>query len=281
MRASCRFRNKQTIFRLIGLVLTLLLGCCVSLQRSGAQPPTPEDTGRVKSSVKEILAQPEFRPDSANDPMGEFARSIQKQTEDGRKWLQRRWDAFIKWLNSLFSVTAGTAGLLSYAVLYLFMAVFCALLVWLIVKIVRERRSKRAAARVRSTAFDEFEESEEAIVKEPEAWLRQSDQYAADGDYRRAFRAVFIAILLLLDRAGTIEFDRARTNGDYLKALRSNDLQQLFEKIRPLVRDFDYRWYGDETTTREDVRDVTKAFDEINRLLNEAPVGSEPAMGGA
>src|SRR5205807_7288038 len=106
---------------------------------------------------------------------------------------------------------------------------------------------------------------------EPDVWLTQAESFAGDNDFRRAFRAVFLAILLQLDQAGVIEFDRSRTNGDYLRLLRSRQLTALFEALRPLVLEFDVRWYGNKPTSEADYRRCLTEYGRIRELLVPHP----------
>ncbi len=264
------------------LVVSILaaLGMCatVSVKAQSAHPPP--DAATVKAHVKEILDQPEFRPEMADSPMARMGRAFRERWDSSARWMTARWNAFLKWFRGLFSGLGGGMGpAVSSAVSWVFIALFVGLGGWLIAWLVRNLwlRKSRSLAKDR-TAFDEAE-ADDAVALEPGAWIRQAAGYAESDDYRRAFRAVFIGILLLLDEGGLIEFDRARTNGDYLRLLRRKNVQQMVDILDPLVLEFDRRWYGRAETGLEDYKRIQLTFERVRALMSETastgtPVGA-------
>ena len=97
---------------------------------------------------------------------------------------------------------------------------------------------------------------------EPDRWLALAREHAASGDLRRAYRAAFIAVLLRLDRAGAIRYERSRTNGDYLRALRGRP--PLLALLRPLANGFDSHWYGSAPVSEQEFRSCLAAYDMVN-----------------
>ena len=192
-----------------------------------------------------------------------------------------RWNAIQKWFGRLFGGAgpglAGPAGAIGALLAYAFGALFLILVAWLVAKLIGnlviERRERKAKAR---TAYDEAE-ADDAVPLEPNAWLQQANGYASSDDYRRAFRAVFIAILLLLDEGGLIEFDRSRTNGEYLRLLRRKGAKVYVEILDPLVLEFDRRWYGRAETDAEDFKRVQQTFERVRGLMSAPAPGAAPA----
>lgn len=248
----------------------------------GAQTVEPQHSGtQVKERVREILAQPEFRSDSSQDPLARLAQSVRKQMEDGWKWLQRQWDRLADWFRNLFAFSGSAAGALSYGFLYIFIGLFLLGMARLAFMIFRNQPPRTRKKTQSAALFEEDEVDEQDFARDPEVWLTECEKYTAEREYRRAFRAVFIAALLLLDRAGAVEFDRARTNGDYLRALRKKSLSQLLDGLRPLTREFDRRWYGHEPTGPEDIDMAKRAFERIKKLTEQAADSQSPAARGA
>lgn len=252
------------------LLVCLLAGTPVTSQAQTTQNVT--DPSSVKSNLKEILSRPEFQPPiAAKNPFEELGRSLREKWLKFWKQISDRWNNFWRKIfgpGRRQGVDVGPgASIISYIFLYGFITIFFAVGVWLIYLLVRNivlaKRVKKAKSR---TAFDEDEEME-ALITEPAEWLRQGLSYLDSKDYRRAYRAVFLAILLEFDRLGVIEFDRSRTNGDYLKLLKKADLSKSAELFRPLVLDFDLHWYGNVPTEESDYRRCLAAHDGILNLL--------------
>jgi hypothetical protein len=177
----------------------------------------------------------------------------------------------------------GPASALASGFSYIFGALFIGLAAWLIAWLIQGLRLGRIGGKARGrTAYDEAE-ADEGIVLEPNAWMQQAGVYAGSEDYRRAFRAVFVAILLLLDQGGLIEFDRSRTNGDYLRLLRRQNLRRLYDVLDPLVLEFDRRWYGTAETGIDDFHRIQETFNRVRELKSEtaAPTVPAPAPGKA
>lgn len=101
----------------------------------------------------------------------------------------------------------------------------------------------RRDAKARPLALDE----EEAVLMEArdnDSLLALAEQQAKTGDYRRAFRLVYLASLVSLDTDGVLRFDRSKTNWEYLRALRASGRGDVYTALIPLTREFDQVWYG-------------------------------------
>jgi hypothetical protein len=98
-------------------------------------------------------------------------------------------------------------------------------------------------------------------VEDPDVLAAAAKDLAAAGQLRRAYRAIFLAILLRLDKQGLIRFDRSRTNGEYLRSLRSRP--EIFTWMRPLTNEFDVRWYGERSVEEQDFRRALRAYEGL------------------
>jgi hypothetical protein len=77
---------------------------------------------------------------------------------------------------------------------------------------------------------------------------RRADESAAQRDYRNAIRYRCLAVLLALDEAGMLTFDRTATNREYLFRAPGT----LQNELQPLLTRFDAIWYGDDPTDAEE-----------------------------
>lgn len=74
-----------------------------------------------------------------------------------------------------------------------------------------------------------------------EGFLKQA---LADKDYRLAIRLYYLAIIKELAAKGTIEWKKDKTNGHYMRELRSKNHPKL-KDFRAVTRIFEYVWYSD------------------------------------
>ena len=77
---------------------------------------------------------------------------------------------------------------------------------------------------------------------------RRAQAAAEGGDYRGAIRFRCLAVLLTLDEAGRLVFDRTATNREYLFRAPG----PLQEHLQPLLTRFDEVWYGESPTTADE-----------------------------
>ena len=77
---------------------------------------------------------------------------------------------------------------------------------------------------------------------------RRADEAANSGDYRLGIRYRCLAVLLALDEAGKLLFDRTATDREYLFKAPGH----LQEELQPLLDRFERVWYGEVPTGAED-----------------------------
>lgn len=83
---------------------------------------------------------------------------------------------------------------------------------------------------------------------------------AAQGDYRGAIRRAYIALLFELEQRGKLRLHRAKTNRDYLDALR--DEAALYPSFVALTRMFERIWYGHDNATEFDFEGFLTGYRE-------------------
>lgn len=112
-----------------------------------------------------------------------------------------------------------------------------------LVAVLVQALSRRQA---RARAIPLLDETEAALVeaRDTDSLLALADRQAQGGDYRRAFRLIYVATLVALDTGGILRFDRSKTNWEYLRALRAAGRDDVYRAMMPLTREFDRVWYG-------------------------------------
>ena len=267
------------------LLLILMLFGLPPVGSHAQEPPTSTgstqvDPAQVKADLKRILQAPEFQPEK--DQEGLLARFS--------RWIGEKWDVLMAWLRKKLDwkppkeeTRAGSgSNFLAAIVVPIVFAILLIPVIWLLALLIKAlvRNWKGKAVHIaKTTSSFDIDDAAADMLEEPDEWLRQAQQFAEVKDFRRAFRAVFLGILLQLDKAGAIEYNRSRTNGDYVRLLKTRGLKTVFEVFRPLVFEFDLRWYGNRATVEEDYRRCRREYDRIRQMLaSPAPAnGAMPA----
>ncbi len=197
-----------------------------TLRSALAKSPATLAPADAKASARAVLAGPEFASDPPPPP------SIA--------------DKLAAWLDKLFqrrnpaptpNVPNANPAVIQGILIVIAVGAF-AVLVAVLVQAIGRRE-----ARAKPLALD----AEEAVLVEARdnnSLLALAEQSAHSGDYRRAFRLVYLASLVALDTNGVLRFDRSKTNWEYLRALRASGRGDVYTALTPLTREFDQVWYG-------------------------------------
>ena len=90
-------------------------------------------------------------------------------------------------------------------------------------------------------------------------------QAVANREYNMAVRYHFLYILQQLSENGFIEYDRSKTDEDYLFEIQKENLKPIFRK---LSRIYDFVWYGQFDTGEEVYYKISKEFTQMEFLIN-------------
>jgi len=259
--------SRRTVSNLLFPSLVFVF-CALLNAACSAQTPGP---AQVRTALKEILSRSEFRPAPTSS-----ANPILKAIKNFFHHLYSALERFWHWLQRRLHFGNMAASYIPRPVVYILVVGLVLLGGWLLWRLVRNAIWPRLTKQQEKPSFKVTTEPEPAPVVLPEAevLLQQAQQFAAAGDYRRAFRALFLAILCRLDQAQIIEYARDRTNFEYLRTLRAKRLDRFYEVIAPLVRDFDKFWYGQFAAEEQDYRRGLNAYETVVNLLGGATARS-------
>ena len=218
------------------------------------------DPAAARRAARAVLAQPEFGSELPPPP---------SLVERIAAWIDRIWPH-----------PSGSSGFtgptvnpnIILGILIVIAVVAFAILVGVIVQAIGRR-----SARSKPLALDE----EEAVLvdaRDNVSLLGLAEQQAKAGDYRRAFRLVYLASLVALDTGGVLRFDRSKTNWEYLRALRAAGRGDIYSALTPLTREFDQVWYGFSLT---DASHYARALAQYQALLAAPQAATAPAAQGA
>ena len=79
---------------------------------------------------------------------------------------------------------------------------------------------------------------------------QRADERSRSGDLRDAVRYLYLAALLDLDERDVLDYDRTRTNREYVRGVKGN--AQLAAELNAVVDVFDAVWYGFHPITRDE-----------------------------
>ena len=230
----------------------------ITLLRSEiAPPPSAPDPAATAKSVRAVLMQKEFA--SAPPPPPSLA------------------DRIAAWMDRVFARRQPASPTVSgpnvnpnviLGILLVIAAAAFAVLVWVLVQALGRR-----GAKVKPLALNE-EEATLVEARDNDSLLALAEQQAKLGEYRRAFRLVYLAALVALDTGGVLRFDRSKTNWEYLRALRAAGRGDIYAALTPLTREFDQVWYG---FARADAGHYSRALAQYQALLTAPPAETAAA----
>lgn len=204
-----------------------VLGTQIQLLRNSLDTGKPAaDPAIVRQSVREILAQPKFAADPPPPP---------SFTEKIAAWIDRL-------LARQHPAAAPNVPNFNPDIIFWIMIIFIAATFGILVAVIVQAIT-RQGARAKPLKLDAAEVTL-MEARDNDSLLALAEKQAQAGDYRRAFRLVYLAALVALDTGGVLRFDRSKTNWEYLRALRAAGRGDIYSALTPLTREFDQVWYG-------------------------------------
>jgi hypothetical protein len=95
------------------------------------------------------------------------------------------------------------------------------------------------------------EKNQEGSGAKPIRYLFEAQNHAEKGDFRLAFRFLFLDLLALLRRKRKLSLDNSRTNGEYRQEIRKTWPEEAHSFAEISLR-FDEVWYGQKSATSEE-----------------------------
>jgi hypothetical protein len=207
--------------------------------------PAPSRTAAETAALKAILGRAEFQP----PPLERWETGV-------REWLRSL-------LRRLFgNVQPASLNVMSESLYWLLLAcavLLFAYLIWNYVPHLRFRRTTRVARLDTGGAIETPDTAG--------AHLAAADAAAAAGRYLDALRHTYTAMLLRLDAANVVPFDRARTNREVLRALRGGAQGSIRDLLRPIILALDEKLYGGRPATADDYRLCRDEYGRLEGLL--------------
>lgn len=227
--------SKSGIVCILTLLFLLLASQCVWSAQQQKDTVNPKV---VRHELKQILSQPEYN-------------RVYAETKIPKWWinfLRKAVDAIGRifgWLFKSISLQSESAGrLTSFIFACLVVLAFLALLFLIVRKI---------SGNIKTIADDKPDKDiEHYELPSARPLISEAARLADAGDWRGAFRCVYLASISHLDEIGALRFEKSRTNWEYLRELDKSGRLSLKDQLQPLTSDFDRKFYGRENCNRED-----------------------------
>ncbi len=217
------------------------------------QPATKPPAGEKASRevLAKVLDQPRFKKRTENIETWGFSdklESLQQRIENWWIRLMQPTPALPRpaWLTALIGFIAGILPKTAAGWFLLVGGLVLVIVLFLWFRSRNDRRNEEPGPNLLGEGLDGGP-SGRAVVREEtyseDHWRREARLLARQGDHRGAIRALYTGVLLYLQRAGRLRFDKGKTNWEHVRELRRND-RALAQRLEPLTRTFDVAWYG-------------------------------------
>ena len=190
---------------------------------------------------------------------GQFGGAFRKVLRKIDEWFSPKdgssgssWD-FLSWLGSVRFV------------FYALLAVAVVLLVVMLARGYRRRRSTMVAAIAIAPQPDLTREDVTADQLPEDGWMKMAREFMDRGELRLALRAAYLAGLAHLGQRELIRLARHKSNRDYDRELRrrARGNEPLLAAFDDNLNAFERSWYGEHTVTRELLGSFTGNLEKI------------------
>jgi large-conductance mechanosensitive channel len=201
-----------------------------------------------RARLESILARAEYQPEEKRESI--VQRWIRKLKEDILRLLERLFGG-----SSARDAPGSAAGLV-VVVRILILLLVVAALVFGVIKLAQRwerRRKSKEEPETREVLGEEIAEDSTAADL-----LARAAELARQGEYRRAIRRAYIALLIELEQRDKLRLHRSKTNRDYLDALRAE--QRIYPPFSAMTNSFERVWYGEQRATAEQFNDFVALY---------------------
>ena len=273
----------QRAATLAAVLCIFLGGNAMPARAEVAPPPAQVDAQELNRSIDDVLSRREYAwraprgveesPKSQSwfgqwrtdfdawikQVAGQFGGAFRKVLRKLDEWFSPKdgsssssWD-FLSWLGSV------------RIVFYALLAVAVVLLVVMLARGYRRRRSTMVAAQAIAPQPDLTREDVTADQLPEDGWMKMAREFMDRGELRLALRAAYLAGLAHLGQRELIRLARHKSNRDYDRELRrrARGNEPLLAAFDDNLNAFERSWYGEHTVTRELLGSFTGNLEKI------------------
>ncbi len=227
-------------------------------------------TEQAQSLIAVNASLPQNNPGSIRHARS-VLRSVVKHDEYRHSWLG---DKVMEALGAIGNVIGGVIeniirhvpgsaiGWVGRVLAVIIVIAFAAMLVYIAVKLV-SRYSKKVAAEDAIKEWRELKSTRPSM----ESLMESAESHAAGGLYRAAYRDLYLASILLLDRAKIIIYADGSTNWEYIRAIRRQSLNEHAAIFGDMTLVFDRLIYGHGDISANDYTLGTEQFHRLEGMV--------------
>ena len=239
----------------------------------------------ARQDAEKIIDEVLTREDFAEKPTADLSwleKILDDISQFRQKIMEKIWELiekFIKWLYDVFGISGGDsiqpggASIIRTIAIILIVLVSVAIIVTVTVLVIRVVKKSKE---YKNLDGDTFEEELEAYSNDSDTPYQRAKQLEAEGDYRGAFRYLYISLLASMSVAGIIVIHHSKTNRRYLREIKKN-YEAAWKIAAEFTERFNLSWYGRRTVDREDISDWFKKYDEVKSLIKNFSSGTAKA----
>lgn len=213
------------------------------------------------SEVTPVSFDPSKTEKYQNDPYFDYTEKIK---EDNiwlkfKRWVNRVWGQLWTWLFGDFKLNAFLY-FLYQAMPYIIIGGIIIFLVWLFYKL-----NPGSGLLYSKDEAQVFFTEEEKIIKSEDIQVL-IDNALANKNYRLAVRYYFLLILKSLSEKEIINYQFDKTNSDYIKEIKQEQLSSQFRKSAFI---YEYVWYGNFEVSETDFIKAKYQFVSLKNNINK------------
>jgi hypothetical protein len=251
---------------------------------AGLQAQTPPDTNQVRlnKAINDVLAENQYQwrepplQSDAGSPLVRWMRgvvdSVTRFVHAALRPVRRLWDAFWRWVRSLFESGEPTGPKAPVSALRITSVLLLVVLAGVLVALLLGARARGRKSPTTGVAvpvpFDLADPGLAATDLPEEQWLALAREWMQKGDPRMALRAWFLGSLALLNARELVSISRYKSNLDYKRELarRARGIAGLEREFALSVRSFETAWYGLYPIDAAEVENFAAGFERMRSL---------------
>lgn len=209
----------------------------------------PAGARDIDRQIRQILSAPEYNRVYTKQNKSNFFREYLGK-------LGQQFAYFVKWLRESLAIKDTFTGrIASFVFAVLVVVGFVVLMVFII----------RRLAGPGGDASDERGLKKNIAYDIPSAGplIRQAEKFAQAGDYKSAFKCVYMASISHLDDIRALQYRRSRTNWEYLRELKRGGFDLYYNALRPITITFDRKFYGRADCLEEDYAAALAVYEKL------------------
>jgi|GEM_PF-968786 hypothetical protein len=226
-------------------------------------PASSADTQKSASDALRILRKNEFASDPVPPPSA-LQRKITEWEEAFGRWFSKR---FSKGPHLDVSINPQIAKDILIVVCGSALALLAYLLFRAIIGLIGPPSYQKDNSITESALAMNAEENYLVTMRDYDRLRALASQKAEAGEFRDAYRLVYLAKLVLLDSVGIIKIHKAKTNWEYVRHLLATEKHDLHALLHPTTEEFDRIWYGYGAADQANYDEIAVTFDKIKEVV--------------